>query len=97
MVVASIIEPVEQSDWVSPMVVQEKKTKGEIRIYIDLRKFNDSCVHDPFPTPFSNEILDNVGGQQAYSFTDGFSRYHQIHIAPEDRSKTNFAIEWGYF
>jgi hypothetical protein len=97
MLAAGIIEPVEESDWVSPMVVQEKKQKGEIRICVDLRKLNDACVHDPFPTPFTDEVLENVGGQEAYSFTDGFSGYHQIKIAPEDRSKTTFATEWGCF
>ena len=30
MLIVGIIEPVEESEWVSPMVVQEKKTKGEI-------------------------------------------------------------------
>jgi len=54
-------------------------------------------VHDPFPTPFTDEVLDNVGGQEAYSFIDGFYGYHQIKIASEDRSKTNFATEWGCF
>ena len=44
------------------MVVQEKKNKDEIRICVDLRELNDSCVHDPLPTPFTNEVLDNVGG-----------------------------------
>ena len=79
------------------MVVQEKNTKGEIRICVDLCKLNDACVHDPFPTPFSDEILDSVGGQEAYSFTDGFLGYHQIRIAPEDHNKTTFATEWGSF
>jgi len=97
MLATCIIEPVEESDWVSPMVVQEKKQKDEIRICVDLRKLNDACVHDPFPTPFTNEVLDNVGGQEAYSFTDGFSGYHQIKIAPEDRSKTTFVTKWGCF
>ena len=32
-----------------------------------------------------------------YSFIDGFSRYHQIKIVPEDRSKIKFATEWGCF
>ena len=68
MLEADIIGPVEESNWISPMVVQEKKHKGEMRICIDLRKLNDACVHDPFLTPFTNEILDNVGGQEAYSF-----------------------------
>ena len=58
------------------MVVQEKKTKGEIQICVDLRKLNDACVHDQFPMPFMDEVLENVGGQEAYSFTDGLSGYH---------------------
>ena len=45
------------------MVIQEKKTKGEICIYVDLRKLKDACIHDPFPTPFSDEILDSVDGK----------------------------------
>jgi len=44
------------------MVVQEKKQKVKIRIYLDLRKLNDSYVHDPFLTTFTDEVLDNVGG-----------------------------------
>ena len=48
MLEEGIIELVEESDWVSPMVVQEKKHKGEIRICVDLWKLNDGCVHDPF-------------------------------------------------
>ena len=62
MLVAGIIEPVEQSDWVSPMVIQEKNKKGKIHIYVDLCKLNDACVHDPFPMPFSDEILDSMDG-----------------------------------
>jgi len=49
MLAAEIIEPLEESEWVSLMVVQEKNTKGEIRIFVDLRKLNDACLHDPFP------------------------------------------------
>ena len=62
MIAVGIIGPVEESEWVSPMVVQDKKTKGEIRIYVDLRKLKDASVHNPFPTPFTDEVLDNVGG-----------------------------------
>ena len=56
-----IIKPVEESDWISPMVVQDKNI-GEIRICVDLRKLNDACVHDPFPTPFTDEVLEGVRG-----------------------------------
>jgi len=44
MLVAEIIEPVEEFDWVSPIVVQEKNKKDEVRICVDLRKLNDVCV-----------------------------------------------------
>jgi hypothetical protein len=59
MLEARIIEPIEEYEWISPMVVQEKK-KGGIRICVYLRKLNDSFLHDPFPTPFTYEVLENV-------------------------------------
>jgi len=96
MLDVALIEPLEESKWISPMVVQDKKTR-DIRIYVDLRKLNDACPHDPFPTPFTNEVLENVGGQEAYSFTDRFYGYHQIKIAKEDQHKTTFSIEWGCY
>jgi len=67
-----IIEPLEEFEWVIPMVVQEKKEKWEIIIFLDVRKLNDACLHDLSPTPFTYKVLDNVGGQEAYSFTYGF-------------------------
>jgi hypothetical protein len=96
MLEADIIELVQESEWISPMVIQDKK-QGGIKICINLRKLNDACLHDPFPRPFTDEVLDNVGGHGAYSFTDGFSSYHHIRIAQEDRHKTTFATEWGSY
>lgn len=95
MLEACIIEPVEESEWIFPMVVQDKNT-GEIRICVDLRKLNDACVIDPFPTPFTDEVPDNVGGHETYSFTDGFSGFHQIRIAKEDIQKTTFVTKDGF-
>jgi len=79
------------------MVVQDKKQMQEIRICMDLRKLNDACVHDLFLALFTYEVLDNLGSQEAYSFTHEFSGYHQIEIAPEGRSKTTFTTEWDCF
>ena len=77
MLDAGIIEPFEESEWISPMLVQEKKIE-EVQICVDLIKLNDICLHDHFPTPFTNEVLEGVCGQEMYSFTDGFSGYHRI-------------------
>ena len=61
MLEGGIIELVEESEWISPMVVQDKKT-CEVRICVDLRKLNDAYMHDPFSTPFTDEVLEGVGG-----------------------------------
>ena len=91
-----IIESVEESEWIIPMMVQVKNT-GEVWICVDLRKLNEVCVHDPFPTPFTDEVLEGVGVQEMYSFMDGFYGYHHIRIAKEDHHKTTFVTEWGCF
>ena len=88
-----IIEPVEESEWIISMVVQDKK-KYEFQICVDLRNLNDACLHDPFPTPFTDAVLEGVGSQEIYSFKDGFSGYHKFKIAKEDRNKTTFVNEW---
>jgi len=75
MLATHIIELVEEYEWVSPMVIQERKEKGEIRICVDLRKLNDATLHDPFPAPFRDEVLDNIGRWEGYSFTNAFSGY----------------------
>ena len=61
MLDAGIIELVEESEWISPMVVQDRKL-CEVWICVNLRKLNDACLHDPFLTPFTNEVLEEVGG-----------------------------------
>jgi len=78
------------------MVIQEKNTQ-KIWICIDLRSVNASCVHDPFPITFTDELLENVGGREAYSFTDGFSRHFEVRIVEEDQTKNTFTIKWGSF
>lgn len=81
MLDAGIIFLVDEAEWISPIVIQNKKDVTEIRVFVDYRSLNNACVHDLFPTPFSDEILDNVAGNEAYSLTDGFSGYQQVRIA----------------
>ena len=57
------------------MVVQDKKT-SEVQIYVDVQKLNDASMNDPFPTPFTDKVLQGLGGQEMYSFTDVFYGYH---------------------
>jgi hypothetical protein len=84
-------------EWISPIFIQRKKGIDDIIVCVDYISLNSSYVHDPFPTPFSDEVLDQVVGNEAYSFTDGFSSYHQVRIVEEDKKKTTFTTEWGSF
>ena len=96
MMDARIIKPGKDSEWISLMVMQDKKM-GEIRICVDLSNMNDPSIHDPFMTPFTNEVLEVFEGQEIYSFRYGFLGYHQISIAKEDRHKTTFVTKWECF
>ena len=62
-----------------------------------MMKINDAFLHDPFLTPFTDEVLENVGRQEMYSFNDVFSGYHQMRISKEDLYNTTFAMELGYY
>lgn len=47
--------------------------------------------------PYMDSILDEVAGNEMYSFLDGFSGYNQIRMAPDDQAKTAFISAWGVF
>ena len=78
-------------------MIQDKKTTREVRICVNLRNLNDACLYDPFPTPFTDEVIESVSRQEMYSFIDGFSIYHQVRIMKEDRHKMTFITEWGCY
>ena len=78
-------------------MIWDKKTTGEVRICVDLRKLNNACFSNQLPTPFTNEVLESLEGKEMYSFTDGFSGYHQVRTVKEDHHKMTFVTEWGCY
>ncbi len=85
-----------EATWLSPIIIIPKKN-GKLKICIDFKKLNATTKKDPYSLPFIDEVLNTVVGYEAYYFLDGYSRYHQISIALEDRYKTAFVIDWGVF
>ena len=73
------------------------KKQGAIRICTDFHDLNRAYPKDNFPTPFLDQILDECVGSEVFSFMDGFFRYNQIQIKPEDQHKTAFICPWGTF
>ena len=73
---AHIIDPVEHSEWLSPMVIAPKKNSNKIRVCVDFRALNKSTIKDGFPMPFTERVLEDVARHALYSFMDGFSGYN---------------------
>jgi hypothetical protein len=46
---------------------------AKLKICVDFKKFNKAPKEDPYPLPFSNELLNTVARYEAYSFLDGYS------------------------
>ena len=59
---AGFIMPVNDAEWVSPVVVTPKKD-GRWRICIDYKPLNAVTKKDPYPLPFIDQVLDSVGGR----------------------------------
>ena len=78
-------------------IVVVPKKNGKLRICIDYWKLNTATKKDPYPLPFTHSVLDTVAGHEVYSFLDGYSGYHQLKIAEEDRHLTAFVTDWGAF
>ncbi|GJW58713.1 reverse transcriptase domain-containing protein [Tanacetum coccineum] len=66
-------------------------------VCIDYRKLNDATRKDHFPLPFMDQMLERLVGNEYYCFLDGFSRYFQIPIDPQDQEKTTFICPYGTF
>nr|GEV33387.1 reverse transcriptase domain-containing protein [Tanacetum cinerariifolium] len=67
------------------------------RVCIDYRKLNDATRKDHFLLSFMDQMLKCLARNEFYFFLDGFSRYFQIPIDPQDQEKTTFTCPYGTF
>ncbi|KAA3483321.1 Integrase, catalytic core [Gossypium australe] len=57
---------------------------------VDYRDLNKANPNDNFLLPHIVTLMDNMTVHSLFSFMDGFSRYNQIKMHPEDIEKTTF-------
>jgi hypothetical protein len=67
------------------------------RMCIDYRKLNKATEKDHFPLPFIDEMLERLANHAYFCFLDGYSRFMQIPIHPDDQHKTTFTCPYGTF
>jgi len=64
---------------------------------IDYRKLNKVTKKDHIPLPFIDEMQERLANHSFFCFLDGYSRYHQIPIHPNDQRKTTFTCPYGTY
>jgi hypothetical protein len=52
------------------------KKNGKLKICVDFKKLNKATRKDPYLLPFFDEVLNIRTGYEAYSFLNGYLRYH---------------------
>lgn len=84
MLRAGVIEPVDCSDWASPLV-PVNKSDGTLRICVDYKgTLNPALLVDRFPLPRIDDVLVALNGAQYFSKIDLSQSYNQIEL---DESK----------
>ena len=51
------------------------------------RDLNKAISKDDFPLPHIDMLVDSTLKLKVFSFIEGFSRYNQIRVAPEEMEK----------
>jgi hypothetical protein len=78
---ANFIRPCRYVDWISNIVLIEKKGTGKIHICIGFHNLNRSTPRDEYPMPIADMLVNDSSSHKVISFLDGNARYNQIFMA----------------
>ncbi|MEL7309058.1 MAG: reverse transcriptase family protein [Pseudomonadota bacterium] len=96
LLINDIIEEIDHSPYISPIVVVPKPD-GEIRLCVDYRRVNQHIVVDQHPLPTAEEIFTKLSGAKYFSKLDLRAAYHQLEIREDSRDLTSFISHVGLF
>ncbi|KAJ1123509.1 hypothetical protein NDU88_001978 [Pleurodeles waltl] len=96
MVKDDVLEEIESSEWVSPIVLARKSDKP-LRLCVDLRALNVNIIVNCHPLANINEVVSMLDGAKMFSALDLRSAYHQLELTEDFRHLTAFITPQGLF
>ncbi|CAI6346683.1 unnamed protein product [Macrosiphum euphorbiae] len=97
MIADGLLEPVESSDWATP-IVPVVKVDGSIRLCGDYKvTVNKSLVVDRYPIPRVNELLSRFQGATKFCTLDLCQAYQQLPLSAESQKLTTITTHRGLF
>jgi hypothetical protein len=60
---AGFIRPCRYTEWVSNVVLVEKKNTGKVRICVNFRNLNLATPKDEYPKPIADLLVDSASGK----------------------------------
>lgn len=73
-----IIEKVNSSNWISPLVIVPKPNSDEIRICVDMKRVNEAVARENHPLPTIDDFLPELGTAKVFSKLDVSQAFHQV-------------------
>ena len=80
----------------APVLFVAKKD-GTLRMCVDYRGLNNVTVHNKYPLPRIDEMLDRLQGAKVFSSLDLAAGYHQLGLRESDVPKTAFCTPDGLY
>lgn len=92
-----IIEPVDCSDWATPLVLVNK-SDGGLRICADFKvTLNPVLMIDRYPLPKIDDLLSNLAGGEEFTKIDLSQAYNQICLSEESKKYCVINTHRGMF
>ncbi|XP_065361993.1 uncharacterized protein LOC135955568 [Calliphora vicina] len=92
-----VLEPVDYSDWGTP-IVPILKRDGGIRICGDFKVTLNKCIHvEKYPLPRIEEIFSKLHGGEEFTKLDLSMAYQQIELDQDSRKYTTISTSKGLF
>lgn len=79
-----IIEKVQTSKWISPMVITPKPN-GDVRLNIDMRRVNEGVIRENYPLPIMEDFMTELNSAKIFSKLDVKEAFHQVAISKRSR------------